>query len=897
MVKRKGRRGQKRKSARIKALEASKKSSNNNSSPLSTEEERNQEISRDQHNAALSPPLAAAAVEGMEEAASGRQQSIPEPRRGRKKKRLDEVAVTSVGPTTHQFRRTLRHKLRIFPSVRVLAPCVVQFDGRAADPNYGIRPFAARGWAGAASARGRWMLCMRRGFVNHKRGGEAYEDLSMHSYFRDAYLFVGLILLLLLFCRQVGLILYNMQNGEQEKLEVPPVNNVMPSKQRMPEKRILEFILDILQRRDTHEIFAQPVDQNEVEGYYNIIEEPMDFGTMRAKLQEQIYTTLEQFENDVFLITNNAMLFNSSSTIYFRQARAIHELAKRVFHTLKTEPQKIELEFSMTRRRYGRKPRGEYGSSSVNLGAKLRVNNLADPHDYDILSGCRDGRNVNYNKTERRQTYAPQYSTVCEEESIVSTVYGSSKQLVPGNGGIGYKESLLRFVEELGPIAQMVARQKLRCLTQTPIPLISSTAPQQRPTCINGVANTVTTALKNPQGSHDTISKGKNIITSDNTGINSRISRGRMEVEIDRPDIPNAGKGVLIGDGMDSYGGPICGETLPCSVNDGLDSHKYMDLGQGAVWGGSGNCSQNIQSQLCSSYLPNDHQRPSHSAPIPEPALFEFLSSSSQKRPKSSVYPSTVIRPSASSQHMALMHGPGRESNAPLDLNCGASSSPVSQPVEWSLPTPWGPQAIVDIHANLLSNKGFMHQEPQLPVDQYWRAKSSRESPLGPDGLPRHRRGSQVASAAPYAQVRPSGANLLGQDAVLQQQLLSQCGYTQPQPSLLNLLGQGIFTQLSPLGQDAYAVEGPQLVVPQYVQPQAPNHVNPVGRNGIRSPGLPHQGVTSDPRYFNEREHMKDNQQNSINAGFWNFQQQFLRGATSHHPDLDLRLQTHNRRS
>ncbi|XP_058199107.1 uncharacterized protein LOC131314479 isoform X2 [Rhododendron vialii] len=797
MVKRKGRRGQKRKSARTKALEASKKakkeSNNNNSSssPLSTEEERNQDISRDQHNAALSPPLATAA-EGMAEAAIGRQQSMPEPRRGRKKKRLDEVAVTSVGPATHQ-------------------------------------------------------------------------------------------------------------NGEQEKLEVPPVNNVLPSKQRMPEKRILEFVLDILQRRDTHEIFAQPVDQNEVEGYYSIIEEPMDFGTMRAKLQEEIYTTLEQFENDVFLITNNAMLFNSSSTIYFRQARAIHELAKRVFHTLKTEPQKIKLEFSMTRRRYGRKPRGEYGSSSVNLGAKLRVNNLADPHDYDILSGCRDGRNVNYNKTERRQTYAPQYSTVSEEESIVSTVYSSSKQLVPGNGGIGYKESLLRFVEELGPIAQMVARQKLRCLTQTPIPLISSTAPQQRPTCINGVTNTVTAALKNPQGSHDTISKGKNIITSDNTGINSSISRGRMEVEIDRLDIPNARKGVLIGDGMDSYSGPICGETLPCSVNDGLDSHKYMDLGQGAVRGGSGNCSQNIQSQFCSSYLPNDREQPSHSAPIPQPALFEFLSSSSHKRLKSSVYPSTVIRPSVPSQHMALMHGPGRESNAPPDLNCGASSSPVSQPVEWSLPTPWGPQVIVDIHANLLSNKGFMHQEPQLPVDQYWQAKSSRESPLGHDGLPRHQRGPQVASAAPYTQVQPSGANPLGQDAVLQQELLSQSGYTQPQPSLLNLLGQGIFTHLSPLGQDAYAVEGPQLVVPQYVEPQAPNYVNPLGRYGIRSqdtqPGLPHQGVTSDPRYFNERELMKDNQQNSINAGFWNFQQQFLRGATSHHPDLDLRLQTRNRRS
>jgi hypothetical protein len=35
---------------------------------------------------------------------------------------------------------------------------------------------------------------------------------------------------------------------------------------------------------------------SKVEGYYRIIKEPMDFGTMRAKLQEGMYTTLEQFE-------------------------------------------------------------------------------------------------------------------------------------------------------------------------------------------------------------------------------------------------------------------------------------------------------------------------------------------------------------------------------------------------------------------------------------------------------------------------------------------------------------------------------------------------------------------------------------------------------------------------
>ncbi|KAI8015150.1 hypothetical protein LOK49_LG05G01566 [Camellia lanceoleosa] len=37
-----------------------------------------------------------------------------------------------------------------------------------------------------------------------------------------------------------------------------------------------------------------------------------------------------------------------------------------------------------------------------------------------------------------------------------------------GNGGIDYKESLKRFIKDLGPTAQKVANQKLKCLTWTP---------------------------------------------------------------------------------------------------------------------------------------------------------------------------------------------------------------------------------------------------------------------------------------------------------------------------------------------------------------------------------------------------------------------------------------------
>lgn len=38
-----------------------------------------------------------------------------------------------------------------------------------------------------------------------------------------------------------------------------------------------------------------------VEDYYEIIKEPMDFGTMRAKLHEGMYNSLEQFEVCFFL--------------------------------------------------------------------------------------------------------------------------------------------------------------------------------------------------------------------------------------------------------------------------------------------------------------------------------------------------------------------------------------------------------------------------------------------------------------------------------------------------------------------------------------------------------------------------------------------------------------------
>ncbi|KAM7249692.1 hypothetical protein ACFE04_008332 [Oxalis oulophora] len=173
--------------------------------------------------------------------------------------------------------------------------------------------------------------------------------------------------------------LVHNENIQKYEVQVTLSPDQSSSTLQIPEKCMLQLILDILQRKDTHEIFAEPVDPKEVEDYYEIIKEPMDFDTMRAKLHEGMYKTLEQFKRDVLLISRNAMQFNSPSTIFFRQARAIHELAIKVFNALKTDPKNLEFEFSEAKRRSSRRPlvgdKGPaYSLSPKRPGTNLRSN-------------------------------------------------------------------------------------------------------------------------------------------------------------------------------------------------------------------------------------------------------------------------------------------------------------------------------------------------------------------------------------------------------------------------------------------------------------------------------------------------------------------------------------------
>nr|DAD46550.1 TPA_asm: hypothetical protein HUJ06_016487 [Nelumbo nucifera] len=165
----------------------------------------------------------------------------------------------------------------------------------------------------------------------------------------------------------------------------------------LPDKKLLVFILDRLQKKDTYGVFSEPVDPEELPDYHEVIEHPMDFGTVRKKLDGGAYSNLEQFEKDVFLICSNAMTYNASDTIYFRQARSIQELAKKNFENLRQDSDDNEPEPKIVRRgrpptKNLKKPQGR--PSLERAGSEFSGATLASggdgamwSHSYDIKRG------------------------------------------------------------------------------------------------------------------------------------------------------------------------------------------------------------------------------------------------------------------------------------------------------------------------------------------------------------------------------------------------------------------------------------------------------------------------------------------------------------------------------
>jgi bromodomain-containing protein 1 len=74
------------------------------------------------------------------------------------------------------------------------------------------------------------------------------------------------------------------------------------------------------------------------------IKHPMDFATMRKRLEAQGYKNLHAFEEDFNLIVDNCMKYNAKDTVFYRAAVRLRDQGGVVLRQARREVESIGLE-------------------------------------------------------------------------------------------------------------------------------------------------------------------------------------------------------------------------------------------------------------------------------------------------------------------------------------------------------------------------------------------------------------------------------------------------------------------------------------------------------------------------------------------------------------------------
>lgn len=93
--------------------------------------------------------------------------------------------------------------------------------------------------------------------------------------------------------------------------------------ERTPLQRLLEHLLRSMEKRDPQQFFAWPVTDSIAPGYSQIITNPMDFSTIKQKIDDNSYQNLNEFVEDFKLMCDNATTYNHPDTIYYKAAKKL----------------------------------------------------------------------------------------------------------------------------------------------------------------------------------------------------------------------------------------------------------------------------------------------------------------------------------------------------------------------------------------------------------------------------------------------------------------------------------------------------------------------------------------------------------------------------------------------
>jgi hypothetical protein len=88
-------------------------------------------------------------------------------------------------------------------------------------------------------------------------------------------------------------------------------------------------------RADHYSLFAEEVSDEQAPGYSDVVENPMDFGTMKRNLEDNAYGTgpdaLSTFYSDFLLVMDNCALYNDDNNEIMDEASRLFGILPEVF--------------------------------------------------------------------------------------------------------------------------------------------------------------------------------------------------------------------------------------------------------------------------------------------------------------------------------------------------------------------------------------------------------------------------------------------------------------------------------------------------------------------------------------------------------------------------------------
>ncbi|XP_020085840.1 uncharacterized protein LOC109708486 isoform X2 [Ananas comosus] len=203
---------------------------------------------------------------------------------------------------------------------------------------------------------------------------------------------------------------------------------------------IIDSILDVFQVNDTKELFAMP-NNIQITDYSEMVNNPGDFATLRQKLKDGMYQTLEQFADDVYKVFRKAINSNPQDSLRMKEAAYQKESAKNLFQSLKNSREHILLDISAWHQKYF----GYTKRTNSNYRKKQYSRSISKktPNSSAIPSSMPKESVEGSEFCEEQQTNS---NNTMSNLSIPVSMHPT--QIVYNNNTSGFTQSLMHFVKD-----------------------------------------------------------------------------------------------------------------------------------------------------------------------------------------------------------------------------------------------------------------------------------------------------------------------------------------------------------------------------------------------------------------------------------------------------------------